>query len=433
MNVSRFCAAVGLAVIASTPMASAQRGAPADRRTQLKEPQELVSLAGRARLVPRQVEKASGTRPVILLTGYWPPSNEGVRRFSTSATQNPMGWIGSDWESRGYDVHSYFPEFVPPDCNNCGKGTGDFEVDYQDTSADFWPIVNSLAPIAVVTFSRGFDDLSWEVEMNQFNRVSWIGDFVAPFMPTPSPPDGGWPANALRLSSLPVADILSDVSAAGLGLSALVDYAGSGGGFLSEFIAYHGVWYQGLHDDPQDPAWCVAAGHVHVGAQVAWSTGEEAVKVTLRSVTDYLDSVLQTPCLEPAIYCTAKVNSLGCTPSLTTIGFPSVSAGSFQLRATNLRNQQSGLVIWSANAASVPFQGGTLCLATPIKRTGVVNTAGGSGLTCNGTLSFYWSLAYLQQQGLSAGQATYAQVWSRDSGDAFGSSLTDAAGIVWCP
>lgn len=85
---------------------------------------------------------------MILVTGYWPPSNEGVRPFSTSATQNPTGWIGSDWESRGYDVHTYFPEFVPPDCSNCGKGTGDLEVDYQDTTADFWPIANALAPIA---------------------------------------------------------------------------------------------------------------------------------------------------------------------------------------------------------------------------------------------------------------------------------------------
>ncbi len=47
----------------------------------------------------------------ILITGYWPPTNEMIRRFSTSATQNPTGWIGENWEGRGYNVHSFFPEF----------------------------------------------------------------------------------------------------------------------------------------------------------------------------------------------------------------------------------------------------------------------------------------------------------------------------------
>ncbi|MCK6447833.1 MAG: hypothetical protein L6Q99_15685 [Planctomycetes bacterium] len=413
--------------------ASAQRGAPANRKTELEQPQELVSLRGRTSLVPRQLEKAAGGRPVILLTGYWPPSNEGVRRFSTNVVQNPQGWIGSDWESRGYDVHSYFPEFVPPNCSNCGQGSGDLEVDYQDTTADFWQIVNTLQPIAIITFSRGFTDLSWELEMNQYNLTTWIGDFTAPFLPTPTPPDAGWPANAVRLSSLPVADILGDIGAAGLGLAPFIDYAGSGGGYLSEFIAYNGTWYQGLHDSPLDPAWCIAAGHVHVGGLVTWPTADAAVKVTLRSVTDYLDHVLQTPCADPVTYCTAKVNSLGCTPSLTTIGFPSVSSGSFQVRATQLRSQQPGLVIWSANAASIPFQGGTLCVAPPVKRT-TPASAGGSGSTsCNGVISFTWSTAYLQQQGLAPGQTTHAQVWARDNGDPFGSSLSNAASFVWCP
>jgi hypothetical protein len=47
----------------------------------------------------------------ILLTGYWPPTNEMVRRFSTSTVQNPDGWIGGNWEGRGYNVYSFFPEF----------------------------------------------------------------------------------------------------------------------------------------------------------------------------------------------------------------------------------------------------------------------------------------------------------------------------------
>ena len=48
--------------------------------------------------------------PVILITGYWPPTNEMIRDFSQNPDLNPTGWIGDDWESRGYDVVSFFPE-----------------------------------------------------------------------------------------------------------------------------------------------------------------------------------------------------------------------------------------------------------------------------------------------------------------------------------
>ncbi|MDF1838224.1 MAG: hypothetical protein P1V35_10170, partial [Planctomycetota bacterium] len=152
-----------------------------------------------------------GTLPNILLTGYWPPSNEALRRFSPDPIQNPLGWIGANWEGRGYDVYAYFPEFNPANCNQCGQGMGDLEVDYQDTSADFWAIANGLEPVAIITFSRGFINLSWEVEMNQINRTSWFQDFTAPRTPTPSPPDAGVPAGHIRHSSLPVERIVEAV------------------------------------------------------------------------------------------------------------------------------------------------------------------------------------------------------------------------------
>ena len=65
----------------------------------------------------------------ILLTGYWPPSNEGIRSFSQNHLLNPNGWIGGNWENRGYDIVSYFPIFTDPDCESCGQGYGNLEVD----------------------------------------------------------------------------------------------------------------------------------------------------------------------------------------------------------------------------------------------------------------------------------------------------------------
>ena len=125
----------------------------------------------------------------ILLTGYWPPSNEAIRSFSQNHLLNPNGWIGGNWENRGYDIVSYFPIFTDADCESCGQGYGDLEVDYQDTSEDWWNIVDSINPIAIITFSRGYIDFSWELEWQYFNYFYWNADFTEPYYPTPSPPD----------------------------------------------------------------------------------------------------------------------------------------------------------------------------------------------------------------------------------------------------
>ncbi len=242
-----------------------------------------------------------GQRPVIMMTGYWPPSNEALRRFSPNPEQNPAGWIGSNWEGSGYDVVSFFPEFVPPNCDNCGKGTGDLEVDYQDTSLDFWHIASEVKPIAIITFSRGSTNLSWEVEMNQYNRLVWINDYLPPLQPTPAPPDGSVPANTLRLSKLPVKEIVNAVNEANLGLNAFVCYSGDGGGFLSEFIAYHGVWYQAINASPASPDWCIVGGHIHVGGLVSWETARQAAEITLRQVIQRVDTVVGTTVVQEDI------------------------------------------------------------------------------------------------------------------------------------
>jgi hypothetical protein len=240
-------------------------------------------------------------RPRIMLTGYWPPTNEAVRQFSTDPVQNPGGWVGSDWEGRGYDVHSYFPEFSPPTCTNCGTGTGNLTVDYQDTSADFWQLANALQPIAIITFSRGASGNSWEVEMNQYNRSVWIDDYVAPTQPTPVPPDASVPAGFLRPSTLPVQAIVNAVQQSGLAVVPGICASGDGGGFLSEFIAYHGVWYQDIHRWPGDPAWCIAGGHVHVGTTVSWPVARQAAEVTLRALIAHVDGVRAVTTCQPSL------------------------------------------------------------------------------------------------------------------------------------
>lgn len=228
----------------------------------------------------------------IMITGYWPPTNEMVRRFSTSPEQNPNGWIGENWEGRGYNIYSFFPEFP----NGLGKGVGDLEVDYQDTSYDFWRLADEVKPVAIITFSRASarNPPRWEVEAKQRNLQTWINDYEAPFQPTPAPPDGSQPAGYVRESSLPMQDIVDAVAAANLGITPFIS-ENYGGGFLSEFIAYHGTWYQDLHSDPDDPAWCVAAGHVHVDYSMSLDQAIAATDVTLRVLTEYVDSIIPEP------------------------------------------------------------------------------------------------------------------------------------------
>jgi pyrrolidone-carboxylate peptidase len=229
----------------------------------------------------------------IMLTGYWPQTNNMLRRFSTNPEQNPDGWTGQNWEDRGYDIYSFFPEF--PD--GLGKGVGDFEVDYQDTSEDFWRCVEELHPVAIITFGRGNLDRSWEVEWQTRNLDSWVGDYEEPYQPTPSPPDSSVPVDTIRYSTLPMEPIVDAVNAAyeDITLDAYVDYTGFAGGFLCEYVGYHASWYHDLHSDPDDPYWNVAAGHIHVGADVGRQAARTASRITLRELIAYVDTQVPEP------------------------------------------------------------------------------------------------------------------------------------------
>lgn len=73
----------------------------------------------------------------------------------------------------------------------------------------------------------------------------------------------------------------------------------------------------------------------------------------------------------PVVHCSAKLNSLGCLPAIASNGAASATANSgFTVSAANVRNQKSGLLIYSASGrSSAAFQGGTLCLNLPIRRS----------------------------------------------------------------
>lgn len=131
----------------------------------------------------------------------------------------------------------------------------------------------------------------------------------------------------------------------------------------------------------------------------------------------------------PEVYCTPKVHSAGCAPAISSLGFPSVTASfEFELIAHEVLNRKSGILFYGSNPSALPFQGGTLCVATPTQRTPPSSSGGNPGAPdCSGSLSYDF-LPLIQsgtQPALAEGAVVYAQFWFRDPGDAFGTGLSD--------
>jgi hypothetical protein len=136
-------------------------------------------------------------------------------------------------------------------------------------------------------------------------------------------------------------------------------------------------------------------------------------------------------------YCTAKVNSSGCTPSINFTGAPSATAGSgFTIGATNILNAKFGLFFYSKSGQqAVPFQGGTLCAKAPLIRTSLQSSGGTA--PCGGTfnMDFNAYIASGKDPGLVPGTAVDGQYWSRDPGFAppNNTNLTNGLHFVICP
>ncbi|HTF89909.1 MAG TPA: hypothetical protein VK843_15955 [Planctomycetota bacterium] len=155
-----------------------------------------------------------------------------------------------------------------------------------------------------------------------------------------------------------------------------------------------------------------------------------------------LDDLSVTPA-SVVTYCTAKVNSLGCTPAIGSSGGPSASAGAgFVVSGSNVRNQKPGLLLYSVTGrAASPFQGGTLCLAAPVRRSTATNS-GGTALPasdCSGVYAIDMNAFAVGALGghpvpalTVVGTLVDCQFWGRDPGfpAPMNSTLTNALEYV---
>ncbi|HTF87100.1 MAG TPA: hypothetical protein VK843_01740 [Planctomycetota bacterium] len=138
----------------------------------------------------------------------------------------------------------------------------------------------------------------------------------------------------------------------------------------------------------------------------------------------------------PASFCAGKSNSDGCVPAIGSSGVASAtSPAPFLISASNEVANKPGLLMVGVGKVNHAFQGGRLCVASPIKRAGI-QSSGGAG-ACAGSFVFDMA-AHIQsgaQPSLIPGAYVACQWWGRDPLDpaGFGSSLSDAISFGIAP
>jgi hypothetical protein len=242
--------------------------------------------------------------PLILLFGYWPPTDVGIEARPGIL----WGWRARV-TYRGYDVAAISPRFPAAAAGGAwGTGEGDITVSYPGTSEGFWRIVTARSPIAIMSFSRGKAGNGWVLEAAARNlrRADWIedpednrpfaGGSASDFSPYANtrpregePSDPTRDAGQTRASNLPMAAIRDAVNQrfADGRLIASINPDGDVGSFVSEYMAYHVAWYRDHSADLADRR-CLLAGHTHVGIDVDPADGATAVALQLDQLIDAL-------------------------------------------------------------------------------------------------------------------------------------------------
>lgn len=142
----------------------------------------------------------------------------------------------------------------------------------------------------------------------------------------------------------------------------------------------------------------------------------------------------------PATYCSGSSDAAGCRARISWLGVPSASAGTgFHVQASGAANRVPGTLLYSVHGrATVPFAGGTLCIAPPVRRTPARSSGGhAAGADCSGVQSFDFG-AWIRSgidPSLVAGTTVTAQWYSRDAARAapLGIGLSDAVEFTLVP
>ena len=298
--------------LTATPLAAAA----ATKRFYISPEPTQQEMAAMASSGSGSISSSAGRR-LILLFGYWPPTDIGV-----------SGRHGMLWEARErkavtfgektYDVLAISPEFPkeapgPPYNPQWGRGSGAFTIDYNDTSEQFWALVGQHTPIAIMAFGRAEFDTKWVLEEKARNlaQADWYPDFRpsrpraggSQFDPAPpsvghqsrpgDPPDPTEDAGTPRSNNLPMGEIVSGIQSVftAAEVNPSIDTSGDAGNFLCEYLGYHVAWYRHYinAEYPDDPdKKCLRSGFTHVGGNITAANAETAVRIQLEKLFDVL-------------------------------------------------------------------------------------------------------------------------------------------------
>jgi len=134
--------------------------------------------------------------------------------------------------------------------------------------------------------------------------------------------------------------------------------------------------------------------------------------------------------LPPAVHCTTKLHSEGCAATIDGVGSASLTdPASFDVGASDVVTEQNGLFFYGLTGPyERPFEGGTLCVAPPLRRTPIQTSGGQAGVPCDGSFTFdvnAWLQAGNEPSALP-GVRIDGQYWFRDPGAPAHVGLTDA-------
>jgi serine protease AprX len=129
-------------------------------------------------------------------------------------------------------------------------------------------------------------------------------------------------------------------------------------------------------------------------------------------------------CNQPASYCAAKLNSSGLLAFLSSDGLPQVSTPGFSISMELALPNKNALIFSGLASNNLPFQGGVLCVSTPITRGEL------KGTDVIGSVTFALDLS-----NKAPSTTEFYQVWYRDPADSFGfgSGLSNAMAVTYCP
>jgi len=193
---------------------------------------------------------------------------------------------------------------------------------------------------------------------------------------------------------------------------------------------------------PANALWSPAGGSVSITGTLSVPVGSSDSSPTGSSNASGLDITLVDHSWGCDLaYCTANINSLGCTPSIGSTGISSVSAGTgFTIRGANVINNKPGLLIYTnSGRAALPFSGGTLCISGPIRRSIPLSSGGNPPPNdCSGLYEIDMNAFALGGLGgtpagylLIVGSVVDSQFWGRDNGFGPPNNATLSNALEW--